>query len=127
MDDNDLRALLGDTYADTTPEQRDAITRAASAIDHRWPLTITEDGDLDDYVDERREALNAAMQMILGDATDEEASAHWHRTRAAERDARARLTGAIIAGVILDPTESETARAQRLQVTRVTLRKALGR
>ena len=127
MDDNDLRALLGDAYADTTPEQRAAITRAASAIDDRWPLTVTDDGDLDDHPDERRDALSAAMEVILGDSVDGEIAAEWHAARAVERTAHARLTGAIIAGALVSPAESEHARAARLQVTRMTLRKALGR
>lgn len=114
-----MRALLGDTYDDTTPEQRDAITRAAAAIDARWP-------DPDD-ADERQEAMTGALLVILGDDTDEHIAADVARARRAWLDAQARLTGAIIAGAILVPGEGDKPRAERLGVARDTVRKALRR
>lgn len=118
MDDNALRALLGDFYPDTTPEQLAAIGQAYDQIGARWP-----DPDL---ADTRLDAMNAALEVILGDTRDEDVAGEWHRARARERVAHSRLTGAIIAGSIVAP-EPETRQAERLHVTRVTLRKALGR
>lgn len=131
MTNDELRALLGEFYDDTTDEQRDAIVQAAAAIAERW-----DDPDLDDT---RREALNGAMMVVLGDDTLEDIASRWHAARAAERDARAVLTGALIAsygravqvrdgrggGVVY--TGSETELALRARVTRMTVRKALGK
>ena len=119
MHDSDLRALLGDAYADTTDEQRDAISRAADAIDTRWT-------DPDDE-GERREALTGALLVILGDDTDERIARRASDARHAYLDAQAALTGAIIAGAIVDPLEGELPRASRLGVARMTVRKALGK
>ena len=119
MTTTDLAALLGPAYDETTPAQRAAIVTAAEAIDARWP-----DPDL---ADTRTVALSAALQVVLGYETDAVLAADWHYVRAAERAAHARMTGAIIAGALLDPAESEVARAARLNVTRPTLRKALAR
>jgi len=128
MTDEEMRGLLGHVYDETTEEQREIIERAGDAIDARWPLTIDEDGTRgDDYPEERRLAMNAVLALVLGDDTDEEIAAQWRAARVAEREAHASLTGAIIAGSLLDPAESEVSRAARLRVTRVTLRKALGR
>ena len=118
MQDHELRGFLGHVYDETTPEQRDAISRAADQIAARWP-----DPDLTDL---RTEAMNAALAVILGDDTDTRIAEQWTQARHAERMAHAQLTGAIIAGQIVAP-ESESSQAERLGVTRVTLRKALGR
>lgn len=115
MDDHTLHGLLGDTYAETTPEQRAAISTAADRIADRWP-----DPDLEDV---RREALNAAIAVILGDDTLEDVAQVWHRTRATERDAHAALTGALIASA----DQPETTLERRTGVTRTTVRKALGK
>ncbi|WP_163275313.1 hypothetical protein [Cellulomonas iranensis] len=115
----DLHALLGDAYDETTPAQRDAVTAAVNAIAARWPEA--------DLQDTRDEALGGALRVILDGERDQDVVAQWHRAVAAERAAHARMTGAIIAAAALDPGESEVARAARLNITRVTLRKALGR
>jgi len=110
-----LHGYLGDTYADTIQAQRDAILAAAAAIDARWP-----EPDLDDT---RREALAAAVWVILGDATLETTADTWHAARAIERDAHARLTGALIAS----EGEPERRIAERAHIARMTVRKALGK
>jgi len=128
MTDEEMRGLLGDAYDETTEGQRDIIERAGDAIDARWPIKVEADGTLvDDHAEERRIAMNAVLALVLGDATDDEMARDWHAARAEEHEARASLTGAIIAGSMLNPGESEVARAERLRVTRMTLRKALGR
>lgn len=119
MQDHEMRGLLGPAYDDTTEEQRAAIEQASEMVARRW-------SDQDDD-DTRIDALSAAMEIILGDATDVEIAARWHRAVAAELTARARLTGAIIAGRVLDPTLSEVAQEARLQVSRPSIRKALGK
>lgn len=129
--DDNLRALFGDAYEDTTAEQRDVLTRAAAAIDVRWP-----EPDLEGT---RRDALNEALSIVLGHSVLEDVAARWHAARAAERQAHAALTGALIAcsgralqvrdgrggGVIYTGSEVELAR--RAQITRMTVRKALGK
>lgn len=119
MTDDDLRALLGDTYPDTTDDQREAIVRASDRIDARWP-------DEDDE-DERREAMNGALEIVLSDTTDEAIARTAERARRDYLDAQARLTGAIIAGALRNPGEGDQPRAARLGVARDTVRKALGR
>jgi hypothetical protein len=109
-----LHGYLGDAYAETTPEQRDRIIRAAEAIEQRWP-----DPDLEDT---RREALATAVAVVLGDDTLEQVADAWHAARAAEQDARARLTGALLAS-----DGPEVTLARRAQTTRMTVRKALGK
>lgn len=118
MQDHELRGFLGHVYDETTPEQREQISSAADQISTRWP-----DSDLTDL---RTEAMNAAVAVILGDDTDTGIAQQWARARHAERMAHAQLTGAIIAGQLVAP-ESESSQADRLGVTRVTLRKALGK
>ena len=116
MTDTDLRAYLGEAWADTTDDQRVAIMSAAEAIDARWP-----EGDL---ADSRQEALAAAVAVILGDDTLEAVATAWRQARERERRFHAAMTGAIIAAA---PGQTEVALSERAGVTRVTVRKALGR
>ena len=71
------------------------------------------------------EAMSGAIRVLLGDDTLEGLSAAWQRARAAERDAMARLTGAIIASAVQG--QPETVIAERAGVNRLTVRKALGK
>lgn len=111
-DDTWLTGWLGDT--ETTPDQRAALLAAAERIEARWPNPDDEDT--------RREALTGAAQVILGDATLEDAAVTWQRARAIERDAMAALTGAIVA---TEATEAVIVR--RTGLARMTVRKAQGR
>lgn len=115
MQDYEIDAYLGDT--DTTPEQYDAIRRAADQVERRWP-------DADD-ADERREALTAAVQVILGDATVQEIGQAGAEAQGALIRARAAQAGAAIAAAGDYP--SEQALADDLQVTRMTVRSWLGK
>ena len=113
MQPYELDAWLGD--AELTAEQR---TTLESAIDH---LNARYAGDEDAV----GEGMGGALMVILGDDTLEGVAAEWARARAAERDAMARLTGAIIAEAVQG--EPETTIAQRTGVNRMTVRKALGK
>ena len=113
MQPYELDAWLGDT--DLTPEQR---TTLESAIDN---LTNRYAGDEDAV----GEGMGGALMVILGDDTLEGIAAEWARARAAERDAMARLTGAIIASAVQG--QPETTIAEWAGVNRMTVRKALGK
>jgi len=110
----DIDAWLGD--AEATDAQREAIQRAADAIAARWPD--------EDLADTREQALAAAAQVILDDAALDEFGSAYVQARRAEQDARADLTGALIAS---QGTASEVELAARAGVTRTTVRKALGK
>lgn len=110
----DIDAWLGDT--EVTDAQREALVRAADRIAARWP-----DPDL---ADTRERALTGAAQIILGDAALDEIGSAYVAARAAEQEAHAALTGALIAS---EGTASEYDLAERAGVTRVTVRKALGK
>lgn len=112
--DRSIDAWLGDTEA--TDAQREALARAADRIAARWP-------DEDD-ADSREHALTGAAQIILGDTRLEEAGRAYVRARAAEREAHAALTGALIAS---QGTASEVDLADIAGVSRPTVRKALGK
>lgn len=118
MQDYEMRALLGEFYDDTTEEQMDAINAGCEILDRRFPGS--------DMEDLRTEALAAMLAVIYGDDTDTARASAWRAAKTAEVEAHAAMTGAII-GAALTSTESEVAQADRLGVTRVTLRKALSR
>ena len=113
MQPYELDAWLGDT--DLTVEQRATLE---DAIDR---LTTRYAGE-DDAVGE---GMGGALMVILGDDTLEGIAGEWARARAAERDAMARLTGAIIASAVQG--QPETVIAERAGVNRMTVRKALGK
>ena len=112
MQPYELDAWLGD--ADLTTEQRAAFGRMVEMIAERY----TDD-------DAVGEGMGGALTVILGDDTLEGVAEEWARARAAERDAMARLTGAIIASAVQG--QPETVIAERAGVNRLTVRKALGK
>ncbi len=114
-------AWLGPAADTITDDQLTTLDAASTAIDARWP-----DPDL---ADTRERALSAAAQVILGDETLETVAAGWHVARAAEQDARAKLTGALIASATgaRSGAGSEADLVARAQASRLTVRKALGR
>lgn len=114
MQDYELDAYLGDFARQVTDEQRAALHRAADAVAGRYPAP--------DLADSRERAFSAAAQVILDDATLEEVAAAWrdaYRLAVERHDA---LTGALIAA-----GGSEVSLAERAGVTRMTVRKALGK
>lgn len=112
MQDYELDAWLGDT--EVTDEQRAALHAAAAAIDDRYP---NPDGN-----DDRERAMAAAGMLILGDTTLEDIAQEYLAARRIERERHAALTGALIAA-----DGPETTLATRAGVTRMTVRKALGK
>lgn len=112
MQDYELDAWLGDTQV--TDEQKATLHAAADAIASRYPHP--------DLGDSREQALSAAAMVILGDDTLEEIAAQWQAARRLERERHAALTGALIAS-----EGTEVALADRAGVTRMTVRKALGK
>ena len=110
-----LAAWLGPVAAEATADQIEAIVAASTLIDERWPAP--------DLGDDRESALSAAVQVIVGDSTLEEIGATWRSARAAEAATRAALTGAIIASRGLAETEIE----RRSGMSRISVRRALGK
>lgn len=112
MQDYELDAWLGDTQV--TDGQRAALHAAADAIAARYPE--------EDLADSREQAFSAAAMLILGDDTLETIADQWRAARRLEQERHAALTGALIAA-----DGSEVALAERAGVTRMTVRKALGK
>lgn len=109
----DLVARLGDT--EVTDEQRDRIEAAAGAIADRYPDP--------DASNEREAALNAAVQVILGDATAAEFTTAHQLAKSREVEAHAARTGAIIATA---QVERKIDLHRTLGLSRPTINKALG-
>ena len=109
----ELEAWLGPALAGTTPDQVDAMARYADAIKDR-------------YDDEALRGLAAggALLIVLADGTLEQLGETLADVRQDERETMAVLTGALIASA---DTDSESSLARRAGVTRVTVRKALGK
>lgn len=110
----DVDAWLGTAAGDVTEAQREQIAAAAAAIAERYPD--------DDLAGDREAALNAAAQVILGDDELEAIAGRYLAQRRILNECHAALTGALIA-----TDGPETQLAQRAGVTRVTVRKALGK
>ena len=116
MSDREMQAWLGPAYDETTPEQRDALEGAWATIEDRWPGE--DDSDL------RQHALSGAAMTVLGDSTDAQLVAEYLAAHQAAMDAHARMTGAIIRAA---QDETEVAIAERLGLSRKTVRRALGK
>ena len=109
----ELEAWLGPALAGMTPDQVDAMARYADAIKDR-------------YDDEALRGLAAggALLVTLADSTLEQLGRELASARREERETMAILTGALIASA---DTDSESSLARRAGVTRVTVRRALGK
>jgi hypothetical protein len=118
MQDYELDAYLGEFADQLSEQQRAVLASALNILEDRWPGP--------DYTDERTEAGNAATEVVFGDATADQIASEYRTARSAERVARLRLTGAILATSLAGET-SEPALAERFGVTRMTIRKALGK
>ena len=113
MQQYEPEAWLGPELAEMTPDQVDAMVRYADMIEGRY----------DDEA-QRSVAASGAIQIVLSDGTLEQLGEALSRARQEEREAMAMLTGAIIASA---ETDSESSLARRAGITRVTVRKALGK
>ena len=116
--DYERDAWLGPALEQMGDEQLEAFDDAARQIFDRYPVS-------DDDPAAGAEALSGALMVILGDDTLEGVAGEWSNARAAERDAMARLTGAIVAEAVQG--QPETTIAERAGVNRMTVRKALGK
>lgn len=112
---------LGDTTiwpeGNPTPEQLDRFYAAAATIEARWP-------DPDDAA-ERDAALSAALQLVAGTTTPQEAGRAADEAQGVLLRARAAQAGIAIAA--RDAYPSEQALADALGVTRMTIRSWLGK
>ena len=113
MQPYELDAWLGDT--DLTAEQRTTLEGAIDYLNGRYA------GDEDSI----GEGMSGALTVILGEYTLERIGGERWTARAVERDAMARLTGAIIVEAMQGAPE--TTIAERAGVDRMTVRKALGK
>jgi malonyl CoA-acyl carrier protein transacylase len=114
MQQHELEAWLGPALAEMTPGQVSALVKTiADAIEARY-----DDEAL------RCVAASGALQIVLSQGTLEQLGEALARARQEEREAMAMLTGAIIASA---ETDSESSLARRAGVTRVTVRRALGK
>lgn len=109
----ELEAWLGPAFVEMTPAQVSAMVRYADMIEDRY-----DDEAL------RSAVARGALLIILADSTLEQIGEALARARQEEREAMAILTGALIASA---DTDSESSLARRAGVTRVTVRKALGK
>lgn len=113
MQRHEQEAWLGPAFVEMTPAQVSAMARYADMIEARY-----DDEAL------RSAAACGALQVVFSDGTLEQAGERLARARQEEREAMAALTGAIIASA---DTDSESSLARRAGVTRVTVRRALGK
>ena len=113
MQQYELEAWLGPALAGMTPDQIAAMSRYADMIEDRYD---------DDAL--RGLAAGGALLIVLAGSTLEQLGEALARARQEEREAMAMLTGALIASA---ETDSESSLARRAGVTRVTVRRALGK
>ena len=113
MQQYELEAWLGPALAEMTPDQAAAMSRYADMIEDRYN---------DDAL--RSVAAGGALHIVLAEGTLEQLGEALARARQEERETMAMLTGALIASA---ETDSESSLARRAGVTRVTVRRALGK
>ncbi len=119
MQDYELDEFLGGVV-EVTPEQRAALKAAAGLVAARFPEE--EEGQPNPWA-ERSYVM--ASQIILEDSTVREVAEAYTAARIVERDRWAELVGAMIGAAAAGVPETRIAQAAG--VTRVTVRKALGK
>ena len=107
------------------PETEHVTDDQVAAIARAWDRLAELHPDLDPDDPDRAEAGTAAAMYILGDATVADAGAEVARYRMGLISAMEALTGAMVAADQAGASEAEIARESGL--TRVTVRKRLGR
>ena len=113
MQEYELRAWLGDVEA--TDEQMEALMRLSDEIDERFPGG--------DDVEDHNEAFNGGAFLILGLRSRDDLRTEWENARAEAHAAHRRMVG----GIIADHTDTEVALSERWGLSRMTVRKALGK
>ena len=114
----DWDAWLGPAADDMTPQQRKRFEVEAQAA-------IERIGDDPDDQDDRDAALSAIVQYLLGDTTLDQAGAERERTQAAARAAS--IAAQTMARLAVQDGVSEVQAARRAGLTRMTVRRALGK
>ncbi len=117
MQDYELDAWLGD--AEVTTEQRAALAKAFETIAARYPA---EEGTPDP---DAGIAYTVATQIVLVDENLHAVASDYLAARRVERDRWAALVGAMIAAAATGVPETRIA--ETAGVTRMTVRKALGK
>lgn len=117
IQDHEIDAYLGDVEA--TDEQRQQIRTAWETIAARYADADPQDPDAATL------APAAAVQVVLGDTTLDDLGGAYVAARRMEREAMAALTGGIAAAAAQGMRE--TAITDATGVTRMTVRKALGK
>ena len=113
----ELRPWLGDAWDELTPDQRDRFARCVDDIDTRHPGN--------DLQEDRTEAMNTALQWLLGDVTTREAGDRLAHARAEE--SRARISARQIAIMAIEDGATEAATARELGVDRMAVRTWTGK
>lgn len=119
MQDYDLDAYLGAFAEELDADRRWVLGQVLDKLAERWPSP--------DFTDEATAAGNAATELAFGDSTADQIVIEYRDAREAERTAHLRLTGALLYTSLSEPAVSEVALAERFGVTRMTVRKALGK
>ena len=115
MDLSELDAYLGDFADQLDHNTKSDLLEASDAIEDRYPDDDPANAD----------AFTGAVACAFGDETLDTLADKWKAARAAEREAMAQLTGAIIWTDIHDRL-SQVAISERAGINRQTIRKALG-
>jgi hypothetical protein len=114
--DSDLKAWLGPTVDDLTPEQLEQVAAAARDIAERYP-------EPDDQ-DKREAALSATVQYLLGETDATEVRRELDAARSRRRTA---YTAAVQVAVLMVRAGGEKkGSAQACGIDRMTLLEALG-
>lgn len=114
---DELRPWLGPAWDDLTPEQRDRLAEESDRIAARYPKA--------DHEEYRQEALNAAVQYLLGETTvDAAGEAYIPAKQSAARLLAAARQVAYMASADGMP---DAQAARRSGVDRMTLLKDLGK
>lgn len=125
MNGDAMDAWLGPV--ELTSEQRDRFAAIWDDVDGRYPDGLQCRRGCGGHVDADavNAALSAAVQYLLGETGPKDAGREIARLTAALEDARAAARA--VAVLAIADGESESALAARMGVTRVTVRKWLGK
>lgn len=116
MERHELEAWLGPALDDLTSEQIDRLAAEANRLSERYD---------DDHLNEWNAAMSAAVQYVLGETTVEDAG---HRLTAARRtEAETYAASQQVAVMAVTDGMSEEKAAQAAGISRMIVRRALGK